>query len=190
MTRECVTIFLSVYLLRQVCSVLFIMLSLCIYHNDNKQNKKVYIVLLIINNHFHFFIQISILSAYTIACNASIQTINRVTTCPSNNSYEAAVAKKDCSSLAADAQVCSSFQYHCVLSDDKKNAIEVCAPSINIIGKIWFDFMQYSKLRAKLNLSDNFQSGLSRSVCQCVCPSIRLLTVSSFDFFSQINLSI
>lgn len=51
------------------------------------------------------------------------------------------VAKKKCSSLAADAQACSSFQYHCVLSDDKKNAIGVCAPSINIIGKIWIDFM-------------------------------------------------
>lgn len=53
------------------------------------------------------------------------------------SSFEAAAAKKKCSSAAADHQGCQSFEYHCVLSDDKKYAIEVCAPSLKIIGKIW-----------------------------------------------------
>lgn len=55
--------------------------------------------------------------------------------CPSDiSAYEEAVQKKNCSSLAPDTQTCQSFQYHCVLSDDLKNAIEVCAPSMLIIG--------------------------------------------------------
>lgn len=55
--------------------------------------------------------------------------------CPSDlSAYEEAVRKKNCSSLAPDIQTCQSFQYHCVLSDDLKYAIEVCAPSMIIIG--------------------------------------------------------
>lgn len=79
--------------------------------------------------------QISILDAYTIPCNASIQTISRVTACPStNSSYEAAAAKKNCLAIATDNQQCESFEYHCVLSDDMTHAVEVCAPYLNIIG--------------------------------------------------------
>lgn len=81
-------------------------------------------------------LQISILRAYTLPCNASIHTIMRVTTCPLNiSSFEVAAARKNCSSLAVNSHRCSSFEYHCVLSDDLKYAIEVCAPSIRIIGR-------------------------------------------------------
>lgn len=81
------------------------------------------------------FEQVQIVNTFTETCNASLQTVRRVTMCPSNiSAYEEAVQKKNCSSLAADAHTCKSFQYHCVLSDDLKYAIEVCAPSIITVG--------------------------------------------------------
>lgn len=80
--------------------------------------------------------QIQILDAFILSCNESLQTVRRVTKCPSNiSAYEEAVQKKNCSSLAPDAQTCQSFQYHCVLNDDLNYAIEVCAPSMYIVGK-------------------------------------------------------
>lgn len=55
--------------------------------------------------------------------------------CPSDMStYEKADKKKNCSSMAAYAHACKSFEYHCVLSDDLKYAIEVCAPGMYIVG--------------------------------------------------------
>lgn len=55
--------------------------------------------------------------------------------CPSSKlSYEIAVKKKNCLSLNRYAQTCDSFEYHCVLSEDRKHAVEVCAPSIHIVG--------------------------------------------------------
>lgn len=81
------------------------------------------------------FKQVQIVNAFVESCNASLQTVENVTMCPSDKSaYEEAVQKKNCSSLAADANTCKSFQYHCVLSDDLKYIIEVCAPSILTIG--------------------------------------------------------
>lgn len=89
----------------------------------------------------YVFKQIQILDAYILSCNASLQTITHVTMCPSDiSAYEEAVQKKNCSSLAPDTQTCQSFQYHCVLSDDLKNAIEVCAPSMLIIGHVCTKF--------------------------------------------------
>lgn len=89
----------------------------------------------------YVFKQIQILDAYILSCNASLQTITHVTMCPSDiSAYEEAVQKKNCSSLAPDTQTCQSFQYHCVLSDDFKNAIEVCAPSMLIIGHVCTKF--------------------------------------------------
>lgn len=87
------------------------------------------------------FGQIQILDAFIVSCNASLQTVTRVTMCPSDlSAYEKAVRKKNCSSLAPDIQTCQSFQYHCVLSDDLKYAIEVCAPSMIIIGHVCTKF--------------------------------------------------
>lgn len=56
--------------------------------------------------------------------------------CPTNlSSYETAAKNKNCSLFAEEAKGCKPLQYHCVLSEDLNYAIEVCAPSINIIGK-------------------------------------------------------
>lgn len=83
-----------------------------------------------------FFLQLSFPEAFTEPCNASLQTIKNVTQCPANrSSFETAARRKNCSSLAGEARNCKSFQYHCVLGIDLKSAIELCAPSINIIGR-------------------------------------------------------
>lgn len=77
-----------------------------------------------------------IIDAFIKPCNASVHTVRKVAMCPSSNvSYKKAAMKKNCPSLSADALKCRSFEYHCVLSDDRKYAIEVCAPSINKVGK-------------------------------------------------------
>lgn len=94
----------------------------------------------------HLFEQIKILDAFILSCNASLQTVRRVTKCPSNiSAYEEAEEKKHCSSLAPDAQTCQSFQYHCVLSDDLNYAIEVCAPSMYIVGYVCTKFSTIHK---------------------------------------------
>ena len=72
--------------------------------------------------------------AFTIRCNDSVQTVQKVSKCPTNlTAYEMAAAKKNCSALAPTE--CESFQYHCVLSEDLKYLVEVCAPSFYIIGR-------------------------------------------------------
>lgn len=94
----------------------------------------------------HLFEQIQILDAFILSCNASLQTVRRVTMCPSNiSAYEEAVQKKNCLSLAPDAQTCQSFQYHCVLSDDLNYATEVCAPSMYIVGYVCTKFSTIHK---------------------------------------------
>lgn len=62
-------------------------------------------------------------------------TVTRVEMCPTNMSaYEEAAKKKNCLKIA-EAQTCKSFEYHCVLNDYLNYAIEVCAPSLLIIGR-------------------------------------------------------
>lgn len=82
-------------------------------------------------------LQIDLLNAFTVPCNASVMTVTRVEMCPTNMSaYEEAAKKKNCSKMVAEAQTCKSFEYHCVLNDGLNYAIEVCAPSLLIIGNV------------------------------------------------------
>lgn len=70
-------------------------------------------------------------------CYASVQTVRIVLMCPADmSSYKEAVNKKNCLALAAYGQDCQNLQYHCVLSEDLKYAIEVCAPSSYIVGML------------------------------------------------------
>lgn len=79
--------------------------------------------------------------AFTKPCNVSLQTIQFVSKCPRNqSSYEIAARNKNCSSLLREVPGCDSIQYHCVLSEDLQNAVEVCAPSINIIDHVCAKF--------------------------------------------------
>nr|XP_022288406.1 uncharacterized protein LOC111100623 isoform X12 [Crassostrea virginica] len=76
--------------------------------------------------------QIRFVVSFTRRCNESLQTVQKVSLCPTNlSAYEAAAKQKNCSSFNADS--CHSFQYHCVLSEDFHSLVEVCAPSLNII---------------------------------------------------------
>lgn len=87
------------------------------------------------------FQKIYVSDAFIIPCMASNSTVRRVSMCPSNiTAYIEAAKKKNCSSLSPDAERCHSFQYHCVLSDDLKYAVEVCAPPIVIIGSVCTKF--------------------------------------------------
>lgn len=106
------------------------------YHCMTKMKNRLLVLILIpLLNKMHS------LDAYTKACNSSVQTVKRVETCPSSvSSYKKAAKEKNCSSLAGKALECQSFEYHCVLSDDRKYAIEVCAPSINIVGSVCAKF--------------------------------------------------
>lgn len=84
--------------------------------------------------------------AFTIPCEASLKTVKRVTRCPSDSiTYDEAVKAKNCAAVAAEAQACSSFEYHCVLSEDYEYAVEVCAPSFFIIGGVCAMFNRYLK---------------------------------------------
>lgn len=100
----------------------------------------------IVHIFIHLGYQLSFPEAFTEPCNASLQTIKNVTKCPANrSSFETAARRKNCSSLAGEARNCKSFQYHCVLGIDLKSAIELCAPSINIIDHVCTTFSSYYK---------------------------------------------
>nr|XP_022288226.1 uncharacterized protein LOC111100543 isoform X2 [Crassostrea virginica] len=98
--------------------------------------------------------------AFTIRCNDSVQTVQRVSKCPTNlTAYETAAAKKNCSALAPTE--CESFQYHCVLSEDLKYLVEVCAPSFYIIGWVCAKFSSTLKSLIRvhgMNCSDSTNS--------------------------------
>lgn len=70
--------------------------------------------------------------AFTKPCNASLQTLNFVSKCPEDK-VETASKQKNCTAFNTHGKNCQPLQYHCVLSDDLKHIVEVCAPSINII---------------------------------------------------------
>lgn len=92
------------------------------------------------------FFRMNKTDAFTIPCEASLKTVKRVTRCPSDSiTYDEAVKAKNCSAVAAEAQACSSFEYHCVLSEDYEYAVEVCAPSFLIIGRVCAMFNRYLK---------------------------------------------
>lgn len=103
------------------------------------------------------------MDAFTAPCNVSVLTMMNVTKCPSTlSSYKEAAMKKNCLSWASETQDCRSFEYHCVLSDDFQYAIEVCAPSILIIGKILF---LYVYILYHLRQIENARFVLKRTLC-------------------------
>nr|XP_022288407.1 uncharacterized protein LOC111100623 isoform X13 [Crassostrea virginica] len=87
--------------------------------------------------------QIRFVVSFTRRCNESLQTVQKVSLCPTNlSAYEAAAKQKNCSSFNADS--CHSFQYHCVLSEDFHSLVEVCAPSLNIIDQQCYSNVLFS----------------------------------------------
>lgn len=132
---------------------------------------------------FNFLIQISLLEAFTRPCNVSQQTVTLVSKCPTNlSSYETAAKNKNCSLFAEEAKGCKPLQYHCVLSEDLKYAIEVCAPSIYIIDHVCAKFSNEHKsiMRVEgLNCSKcpySYNSTLAFEYLQCYSNLTQPLT--------------
>lgn len=70
-------------------------------------------------------------------CDASLLTVNHVSECPTDlTSYERAAKQMNCQNLAINFTSCKTFEYHCVLSEKLTSLVEVCAPSIGIVGKL------------------------------------------------------
>ncbi|XP_061177476.1 uncharacterized protein LOC133186267 [Saccostrea echinata] len=108
-------------------------------------------------------LKITSVETFTKPCNASLQTVSTVAECPTNDtSYKIAAQQKNCSSLPMDRSSCDSFEYHCVLSEDLKTAIEVCAPSLNIIGH---SCAMFSKTLTGIMRVDNITCGNATKGC-------------------------
>lgn len=70
---------------------------------------------------------------FEIPCNASNSTMKIVQFCPlDEQTYIESAKKKNCPTILNN---CKSFEYHCLSNRQKTALIEVCAPSLNIIGK-------------------------------------------------------
>lgn len=145
---------------------------------------------------FYFLTQliskISQVEAFTRPCNVSQQTVTPVSKCPTNlSSYETAAQNKNCSFLAEEAQGCEPLQYHCVLSEDLKYAIEVCAPSINIIDHVCAKYSteHMSIMRVEgLNCSNcpySYKSTLAFEYLQCYSNLTQPLTTERAQSTTQ-----
>lgn len=71
---------------------------------------------------------------FEIPCNASNSTMKIVQFCPlDEQTYIESAKKKNCPTILNN---CKSFEYHCLSNRQKTALIEVCAPSLNIIGNV------------------------------------------------------
>nr|XP_022290137.1 uncharacterized protein LOC111101815 isoform X3 [Crassostrea virginica] len=85
--------------------------------------------------------QMTVIHMFTRPCNISLQTVQAVPGCPDSlTSYQVAVKRKNCTAFLPIAAGCESLFYHCVLSDDNTHLVEVCAPTLNIIGRVCAKF--------------------------------------------------
>lgn len=145
---------------------------------------------------FYFLTQliskISQVEAFTRPCNVSQQTVTPVSKCPTNlSSYETAAQNKNCSFLAEEALGCEPLHYHCVLSEDLKYAIEVCAPSINIIDHVCAKYSteHMSIMRVEgLNCSKcpySYKSTLAFEYLQCYSNLTQPLTTERAQSTTQ-----
>lgn len=120
-----------------------------VLYNDPTKKKK--------DHHVIYPLQIIQSDAFTKPCNASLQTLRFVSKCPNDRaSFETASNQKNCTAFDTHGQICQSFQYHCVLSDDLKRIVEDCAPSIYIIGKYLaiFSFLNFIHLKPHMQSSN------------------------------------
>nr|XP_022303932.1 heat shock 70 kDa protein 12A-like isoform X2 [Crassostrea virginica] len=87
------------------------------------------------------FIQIMFVDSFTERCNASLLTVKHVSECPTDlTSYERSAKQMNCQNLPINFTNCKRFEYHCVLSEDLTSLVEVCAPSIGIVGNVCAKF--------------------------------------------------
>lgn len=71
---------------------------------------------------------------FEIPCNASNSTMKIVQFCPlDEQTYIESAKKKNCTAILNN---CKSFEYHCLSNRQRTALIEVCAPSLYIIGNV------------------------------------------------------
>lgn len=76
-------------------------------------------------------------------CKDSAVTARIVKSCPQNvKEWNEAAAKKGCKKLSHS---CPSFEYHCVINAWGNETIEVCAPSLMIIGNVCAEYSHGGK---------------------------------------------
>lgn len=82
--------------------------------------------------------QIQLFSSQNIYCKEAVNSVEKVTSCPtSKTEWNIAALRKNCSRLAS-RQNCvnenEKFQYHCVINGMRNTLVEVCAPTRIIFG--------------------------------------------------------
>ena len=83
----------------------------------------------------HSFFHLQITEASTYSCAISKQTVRNVTKCPeTEDEWEVAAKKKNCSALAHNCNDPDKLVYHCVVNPYVNETLEVCAIRKNIIG--------------------------------------------------------
>ncbi|XP_061186484.1 uncharacterized protein LOC133194554 [Saccostrea echinata] len=106
---------------------------------------------------------------YVIPCTDSLKTVSNVLSCPKNLSeLKKAIERKSCYKWNHS---CRSFEYHCVINDWTNETMEVCAPSLLIIGGICTEF----------NLDEMSIRGSFLTNCTAFdtpCPSVYRSTTS------------
>lgn len=90
---------------------------------------------------------------------ATAATIRIVKSCPQNiKKWNEAAVRKGCEKIK---HTCSSFEYHCVINAWGNETIEICAPSLMIIGKNASIYLKLDAYRfIHLNIQ-NFEPVLS-----------------------------
>lgn len=69
-------------------------------------------------------------------CPFSIPTVSVVKKCPKEKTeWETAREKKQCHWIPQNCTVAEKFQYHCLPTDTSGTFVEVCIPTIQIVGK-------------------------------------------------------
>ncbi|XP_062605555.1 uncharacterized protein LOC134267351 [Saccostrea cucullata] len=74
-------------------------------------------------------------------CQASLPTVVSVIRCPKNKAeWENRSKRKDCSKLSQSCVKPEEFLYHCLINEYMNMTIEVCAPSVPILGQKCAEF--------------------------------------------------
>ncbi|XP_062591103.1 uncharacterized protein LOC134252633 [Saccostrea cucullata] len=116
---------------------------------------------------------------FVIPCKDSLATVTRVWSCPKNTSeLRKAVERKRCNDMKHS---CKSFEYHCVINNWMNETIEVCAPSLLIIGGRCAEFNT-----DKASIRGNFLTDCKLSSPPCPISYNSTTSYKYFGCFSNI----
>ncbi|XP_062608268.1 uncharacterized protein LOC134270109 [Saccostrea cucullata] len=89
-----------------------------------------------------FILVVKIKHVYVLTrCPESLSTVVRVARCPRNKAeWENQAKKKDCSKVSQSCVKPAEFLYHCLINEYMNMTIEVCAPSVPILGQKCAEF--------------------------------------------------